>query len=370
MVQTPEQKKRLRYREALLKNQEPPTRTEASRALLEEVRAELQQEVAAGRAAVKTEARAGKKRLRAAEQAACQSIRDATEHEIKRVKEAARAAQGAVEELPAEAALCDEGQQTTLPAEPALCDEGQQTTSGGELAVFVSAQAWALERDARDREYELLCRAEEARRVEEDGERARLAPEEARHFRQTYERLAAQHAWPALPSPALQRELDDNVAWFFQEDPAFQAALCAKNPKKGRRNSKCSYCSWDGSCARHKVLSAAEEVRLEVELRMHWAEQALLFAVAKQQRAAEEAERQRLASLAREADDRMERKRRRVVAKQARQELNPRASVCRRCWDADFVLGGLCGEHERELQQQIEARLREKTTVEFDTDSE
>jgi hypothetical protein len=361
MVQTPEQKKRLRYREAILKNQEPATRTEASRALLEEVRAELQQEVAAGRAAVKTEARAGKKRLRSVEQAACQSIRDAAEQEIKRVKEAARAAQGAVEEPPAE-------EQTRA----ALCDEGQQTTSGGELAVFAPAQAWALERDARIREYELLCRAEEARRVEADSERARLAPEEAQHFRQTYERLAAQHAWPALPPPALPRELLDNVARFFQEDPAFQAALCAKmKPKKGGIPSKCSYCqgtSWGGACARHKVLSAAEEVRLEVELRMHWAEQALLFAVAKQRWAAEEAERQRLASLAREADDRMERKRRRVVAKQARQELNPRASVCRRCWDADFVLGGLCTEHERELQQQIEARLREKTTVGFDTE--
>jgi hypothetical protein len=158
------------------------------------------------------------------------------------------------------------------------------------------------------------------------------------------------------------------VARFFEEDAAFKAALCAKMGGK-IPSEKCSYCtSWDGACARHKVLSAAEEVRLEVELRMHWAEQALLFAVAKQRWAAEEAERQRLASLAREADDRMERKRRRVVAKQARQELNPRASVCRRCWDADFVLGGLCTEHERELQQQIEARLREKTTVEFDAE--
>jgi 2-oxoglutarate dehydrogenase complex dehydrogenase (E1) component-like enzyme len=125
MVQTPEQKKRLRYRKALLKNQEPPTRTKASRALLEKVRAELQQEVAPRREAVQEasaefQARAvnqaireemraellqematkllreveehkARKRLREVEQAACQSIRDAAEHEIKKVKQAAAA---------------------------------------------------------------------------------------------------------------------------------------------------------------------------------------------------------------------------------------------------------------------------------------
>ena len=35
---------------------------------------------------------------------------------------------------------------------------------------------------------------------------------------------------------------------------------------------------------------------------------------------------------------------------QARREINPKASKCRKCKDADFVLGGLCAEHEQELQ--------------------
>ena len=46
MVQTAEQKKRLRYKEDLLNNQEPPTRTETNRRLLEEVRAEIAKEIA------------------------------------------------------------------------------------------------------------------------------------------------------------------------------------------------------------------------------------------------------------------------------------------------------------------------------------
>ena len=41
MVQTAEQKKRLRYKEDLLNNREPPTRTETNRRLLEEVRHRL-----------------------------------------------------------------------------------------------------------------------------------------------------------------------------------------------------------------------------------------------------------------------------------------------------------------------------------------
>ena len=108
--------------------------------------------------------------------------------------------------------------------------------------------------------------------------------------------------------------------------------------------------AWDFACARHKALSAVDEVRLESAFRLEWAEQALLFAVASQKRQAEEAERQRLASKTREAQARQEQKRRRAVEEQARKELNPKASKCRKCEEADFVFGGLCSEHEKELQ--------------------
>ena len=81
-----------------------------------------------------------------------------------------------------------------------------------------------------------------------------------------------------------------------------------------------------------------------------------------QKRKAEEAERQRLASLAREAEARQEKKRRRALDDQARRELNPRASKCQKCEDADFVLGGLCAEHQEELRI-IAARLSEESVV-------
>ena len=120
--------------------------------------------------------------------------------------------------------------------------------------------------------------------------------------------------------------------------------------------------AWDFACARHKALSAVDEVRLESAFRLEWAEPALLFAVASQKRQAEEAERQRLASKTREAQARQEQKRRRAVEEQARKELNPKASKCRKCEEADFAWGGLCPDHQEELQS-IEARLNEESVV-------
>jgi len=284
--------------------------------------------------------------------------------------------ESAEDDLPQPVANEDEPAEEDLP-QPVANEGGQVPPEEMQtLAVYAPAQAWALEREARNREYMLQCEAEEARRVAADKERARLAPEETRQFRETYERLAAQHAWPALPEgPALPRYLSDGLAWFFQVAPAFRAALYAKMRfamQKEGYNAKCSGCqstprtdpskpgSWDRACARHRVLSAIVETRLEVELEMQWAEQALMSAVAAQQRAVETAERQRLASLAREAEAREERKRHWAIAKQARKELNPRASKCQRCKDVDFAFGNLCVEHEEELQR-IETRLREES---------
>ena len=104
------------------------------------------------------------------------------------------------------------------------------------------------------------------------------------------------------------------------------------------------------------MLSAVDETRLHVSLKMDWAGQALQSAVASQQREAEKAEQLGLASIARQAEARQERKRQRAVEDQARQEINPRASKCQKCKEADFVLGGLCTKHEEELEL-IKARL-------------
>ena len=47
---------------------------------------------------------------------------------------------------------------------------------------------------------------------------------------------------------------------------------------------------------------------------------------------------------------------------QARREINPKASKCRKCEEADFAWGGLCPDHEKELQL-IEARLSKESVV-------
>ena len=47
---------------------------------------------------------------------------------------------------------------------------------------------------------------------------------------------------------------------------------------------------------------------------------------------------------------------------QARRVINPKASKCLKCEEADFVLGGLCAEHEQQLQL-IKTRLSEEFIV-------
>ena len=253
------------------------------------------------------------------------------------------------------------------------------------LAKYSPKEQCRLEREATEREYQLQQEAQYSRLHAAEQERARLAPEESRHFRQAYERLAVQHDWPALPEGgALPNNIAESQAWFFREGTqyrkAFFAKMTAAMPKKA--TSQCRGCqdnaaemraipearlpwvpgAWDFACARHKALSAVDEVRLESAFRLEWAEPALLFAVASQKRQAEEAERQRLASKAREAQARQEQKRRRAVEEQARKELNPKASKCRKCEEADFAWGGLCPDHQEELQS-IEARLNEESVV-------
>ena len=268
----------------------------------------------------------------------------------------------------------------TITDQRALPPEGLQM-----LAIHALGEAWALELEARRRECDLQVKAAQARCVALKEEQERLAPEELRHFCQTYERLAVQHAWPALPEgPSLPIHVSDSLAWFLNEDRRFLVALYAKMksamPKEGVK-TKCSGCqhnveklgsaphthlctpgSWDLSCARHKVLSAVNETRCEVALRIEWAEQALQFAASQQQKRVEHAEQLRLASMAREAEARQERKRQRSVAYQARREINPKASKCRKCEEADFAWGGLCPDHEKELQL-IEARLSKESVV-------
>ena len=381
-----------RYRDSFEKGLEPPPpRTAVNAALLEEVRAEVKQSNEVIRVAVckgvkRVHEAVAKGQLQLEEKSAvCQRLLE--EKAACLVASFAAGSSGAVI---TEETHSDAKDGSALRQQIALPTSTDQRTLPPEalqmLAIHAPGEAFALECEARNREYDLRCEAAVARRVAAEDERARLAPEELRHFRQTYERLAVQHAWPALPEgPALPVHISNSLGWFFREDRRFRVALYAKMksamPKEGVK-TKCSGCqhnveklggaphtdlwtpgSWDLSCARHKVLSAVNETRCEVALRIEWAEQALQYAAAAQQQAAERAERLRLASVAREAEARQERKRRRSVEDQARREINPKASKCRKCKEADFASwGGLCPDHEKELQL-IEARLSKESVV-------
>ena len=196
----------------------------------------------------------------------------------------------------------------------------------------------------------------------------RLAPDLTQHLRRTYDGLAVQNGWPALAdAAALPDEITASAKWFFEMKSPFQNALKerrgeavtrALTRKLQRRRSKCWACQGgdpcddvDPACALHKALSAVDEMRLEMALRAAWAEEALTYAVNMWKHQAATAERERLASLAREEEeDSVDRERRYAAEQRARQMLRPKASKCAACAEADWVYGGLCRAHQEELE--------------------
>ena len=92
MVQTAEQKNRIRYKSDLQKGKEPPTRKEANRKILEEVRAELAKDVIKGKEEISAEAVQGRKNIQDAEGEAVQQIKDVADAEREKIKACAEAA--------------------------------------------------------------------------------------------------------------------------------------------------------------------------------------------------------------------------------------------------------------------------------------
>ena len=182
--------------------------------------------------------------------------------------------------------------------------------------------------------------------------------------------MAVQHDWPAIADgAALPRDILVSVKCFYEMKTPFQKALKerwgeaverALTQKLQRCQRKCVACQSgdtrevDPACALHKALSAVDEVRLEMALRTAWVEEALTYAVDAYRQQAAAAELARLASLAREEEDNVERERRYEVVQRARQMIRPQASECAACTDDDFVIGGLCRAHQDELERLCE----------------
>ncbi len=217
--------------------------------------------------------------------------------------------------------------------------------------------------------WELLQEAWVQRRQAAKDEHERLAPDLAQRLRRTYDRLAVQRGWPLLPQgAALPERITASADWFFEMKSPFQNALKerrgeavtrALTQKLQRRRGKCWACQGeaarnprdaDSACALHKALTAVDEVQLEMALRTAWAEEALAYAVSAWRQGAAAAERERLASLAREEEERG----RNAVEQRARQMLRPKASKCAACVEADFIVGGLCCAHQEELEMLCE----------------
>ena len=106
----------------------------------------------------------------------------------------------------------------------------------------------------------------------------------------------------------------------------------------------------DVSCAHHKALSAIDAVRIEMELRVKWVEEAVMDAVRSWEMQVKAQKEERRGSLAREAAAKVERELRVEQKRRAREKLHAEASMCQACVDMDCIIGGLCDAHMDKLE--------------------
>ena len=331
MVKTAEQKVRDRYAEQLKQGIEPRPLNDVNQAILAEVRAEVHR---------------AKRKIQEGVDQGVDTIKRAT---IESVREIAEAKAQALLTLPERSSDSNSSQTVVEAPMPPLTEEpgaapiSSQSNANivavrmPESNVPLSGEAWRNMCEAKNQEYIRRCKAEGAWLDAAEGERERLAPDVARHFRSTYDRLAVQHSWPALSEgAALPGQIASYVELCFCDDTRFRAALGAL-----------------GTLDYRSVHSGDAVTRMVTALRMEWAEYALQFAMSMQTAKAEQDEGLALAC---RAENRQERKNRRAANDRAREEIMPAARKCKECADADFILGGLCTKHDQELQQ-ITARL-------------
>ena len=99
------------------------------------------------------------------------------------------------------------------------------------------------------------------------------------------------------------------------------------------------------------ALSAVEEIRLERELRVEFAEEVIKDAVRAWQQHMEATEKERRACLARQKEAEMESERRQEVEQQTREKLRPEASACRP--SPGEAGGALCVGHDPHRQDRL-----------------
>ena len=337
MVKTAEHKVRDRYAEQLKQGSEPRPLNDANRAILAEVRAEVHR----AKRKIQEEVEQGSNAIKKATAESVREIAEAREQALRALSERSSGSNSSqtVVEAPIDPLAEEPG-----PA-PIQSNANIVAVCMPELNVPLSGEAWRKMCEAKTQEYIRRGKVEGDWQVAARGELERLAPDVARHFRGTYDRLAVQHSWPSLSEgAALPQQIASYVADCFLIDIRFQAALCALGPLDYRNEH-----------------SGVDATRMVMALRMEWAEYALQYAMSTQTATADK---ELPLALACKAERRQERKRRRVVNDRARDEIMPAARNCKECADADFIFGGLCSGHEQELQQ-ITARLN-KENVELD----
>ena len=347
MVQTAEQKLRLRYKKDLESGAEPVARTSANMAILEQVRVEIQQEVAAGKKRLRDTTDKGVKRIKTASRDGLQEISDALQQGLLQIS---TASSSGIERAPVEQGA------VVAPEEEEEEEEAEND-------------------DDRDREEDALALQHMETRTLEQARRAAG-------------RMALLHNLP-MPSAEMPSWFAKNVETYYRTNPAFKRELRERREDarkvvdahlkpvrdgclecRGERRAcqiaygKRVYLPPWLSCADHQsILDNDTEAQLDAELRDEFGGEAAQAAMLR--RKVDEASHcRRLEAFA--AEDRAikhkeemlvwETARREEVMAAVRLEFRPECSVCRGCIDADFVIGGLCSRHEDQIEMIVKDR--------------
>ena len=328
MVQTREQKVRLRYRKDLADGKTPDVRTEANMIILDEVRKEIEQEAAKGKKSIQSAASAGTARVKRAADAGAKLVEDVVKEGERRLKRTARecnrqlkrlrASSGAEEALPtAEQQGCGQrappvepqpagltperpaGQEADLPtasqpaslADPASgapSDPSPETPETGVAPTAEDSGSCAAdeaeeegEMDDQEPDEEARARAEEEKREQALRERARKEEQKEQQARRAAQCLAVLKNLPA-PIDKMPPWFIQNVQRYYGFDTEFrqalrektQEALQAVEDQLSPGRAACRECrkmrrQWGYRHCEHHVarLDPAVEARINDELR-------------------------------------------------------------------------------------------------------
>ena len=374
MVKTAEERFRLRARAALKDGQDFHARGEVNKAILEEVRAELGLEVAAGKKRIADSSYRATKKIKEAGDGALKNIQSAKHEALAEIAtarcstEAGRAPPNAILDKEGSVSGSEEGA-------PSGSEEG--APSGSEEEEATSAEAPDLATLEPKQDVLATLESEQAFQREVQAWQAELREfkrhastelgEQEAAFQQRFERRAAESPdLLANLSDIPQERVDDYFKQYCTEyTDELQARTNmlwqAKDVAMMDARRKCRDCqekllstSYQGAtCDAHRAPFTEEDhAAIEAELQKSFRAVATAWAFRDMEEKRLVAETLRRESLARQKVQDEERIEAAAVAQDAGAEIRRRSGACKACRDDyDPMLGAFCPKHMQELEE-------------------